>query len=370
MKTYYFIAGEPSGDDIGGPMISALKRMDGDAKIDGVGGPNMETSGVKSLFPYTDLHVMGLLEIIPHIFKIKRRIHETANDILNKNPDVVVTIDAPGFCKRVVKVLRKRNFKGKIIHCVAPSVWAWRPGRAKKMAKLMDAILCLFPFEPPYFEKHGLTSKFIGHPLADKHFPIKPVSSRGAPNIAVLPGSRESEIKRMLPIFMDALNGIETPMHLRIPTLPHLVEMVGNHCKTTHHTIEIITNSHNRDTAMASVDMALATSGTITLETGLRGIPTIVAYKMNIVTYWILKCLVKTQYMSLINIIAQNPIFTERLQNECSKDILKKDVFDLISSEEMRNLIQNNLKTIKKTIQCPDANLTSSAYAAKFIMEF
>ncbi|MDA0998848.1 MAG: lipid-A-disaccharide synthase, partial [Proteobacteria bacterium] len=204
----YLIAGEPSGDALGAKLMTALRaETGGGVEFAGVGGAMMTAEGLTTLFPMSDLTVMGIAEVLPNILTILSRIRQTAADVAARRADVVVTIDAPDFCFRVAKRLKGKGIP--LVHYVAPSVWAWRPGRARKIAALVDHVLCLLPFEPPYFQRVGLTATFVGHSILESGagsgdgtgFRSRHGIPPSAPLLAVLPGSRGSEITRLLTAF-------------------------------------------------------------------------------------------------------------------------------------------------------------------------
>jgi lipid-A-disaccharide synthase len=211
----FIIAGEPSGDKLGGNLMQGLKQLTNDQiTFCGVGGEMMQAAGLTSLFPMSDLTVMGLFEVIPSIPKIKRRIGQTVKAAIEMKPDVLITIDSPDFCLRVGKQLRQAYPDQFIVHYVAPSVWAWRPERAAKMANSVNHVLALLPFEPPYMQAEGMTCDFVGHPAASEDTPSKTLIKSVLSEldlqptdqiITILPGSRRSEIKRLLPVYMDAI---------------------------------------------------------------------------------------------------------------------------------------------------------------------
>jgi lipid-A-disaccharide synthase len=368
MQKIFIIAGEASGDDIGTEIIKAFKKKYPGVLIEGIGGPKMAEEGLVSLIPFHDLNIMGLTEVIPHIMTIKKHISSTATYILKTKPDLVLTIDSPGFTKRVAKHLRKMHYLGQVIHCVAPTVWAWRPGRAKKMAELFDGLLCLFKFEPAYFETYGLKSYFIGHPLADK---IKALPSSIATDntIALFPGSRRQEIQKLLPIFLKGLRNENHAKNVHIVTLPHLVKNIEAIVTKEQLPVKIITDLAEKETLLQHTKLVLAASGTVTLEMALRGIPTIVAYKVSWITYHLVKLLIKIPFVSLANILLGKEIFLERLQHDCTPKILKYDVMELLSNDQKYNFIQHELKKIKPLVACPEPGLTVCEYAVQLIME-
>ena len=240
MKKYtvFLSAGEPSGDFLGSQLMKALKKQLGaNVTFVGLGGSLMAAEGLPSLFPIEELSIMGLAEIIPHIRRIRNRIQETVEAIETIRPDVVVTIDSPGFNFRVGKRLKKRIKSIPLVHYVAPSVWAWRPKRAHAVAQFLDHLLVVFPFEPPYFLKEGLPTTFVGHPvvelglekLHDPTFRTRHEIGAQAPILTLLPGSRRGEISRLLPVFQETVVKLQQrypDLQVVIPTLPHLVDQI------------------------------------------------------------------------------------------------------------------------------------------------
>ena len=226
----YIIAGEPSGDQLGGRLINSIKeKMVGNIEFFGVGGPEMEAQGLQSIFPMSELSVMGLMEVLPRLPNILRRIKHTVNHILKTQPDVVVTIDSPDFSFRIVKELQGKGIP--LIHYVAPSVWAWKPSRAKKLADKLDHLLTLLPFEAPFFEDKGLSSSFVGHPVIESGFSqVSGLKFRADHNIpanepvlCLLPGSRINEVNKILPIIRDTIDGLDI---LDLHTVLPIVETV------------------------------------------------------------------------------------------------------------------------------------------------
>ncbi len=324
-KKFFMIAGEASGDYLGGNLIAAIKRQNPHAEFRGVGGAHMAREGLQSLFPIAELSVMGFLELIPHIPKIWRRINQTVAAIEQWQPDAVVTVDSPGFNKRVIKKLGRP--KGmKLIHYVAPSVWAWRPGRAKVMAKLFDHVLCLLPFEPPFFIEQGMRATFIGHPVIESDldqgdgasFRRDHGISSAAPLLCLLPGSRMGEVKRLLPLFMDVYRAlkIDDPQLVGvIPTLPHLESYIRQIADPS---AIIVTDSSQKKHIFASCNVALAASGTVSVELARAGVPMVMAYKVNWISAILARLLVKIQYFTLTNILLNRPAIPEFFQNQAN----------------------------------------------------
>ncbi len=348
MKKFFIIAGEASGDLLGAKLIKELKAQHPDSSFVGVGGALMKAEGLRSIFAMEELSVMGFLEVLPHIPQLLKRIKQTAEAIKSEKSDVVITIDSPDFCFRVMKKLR--DFKEvKKVHLIAPSVWAYRQGRAKKIAKLYDLLLAILPFEPPYFEKHGLKTVFIGSPIVEnapdfaqknhirnefrQSFNIDEV----APIVVVTPGSRSGEVKRIFPEFIEALNllAAEKPnLKVFIPLIDKtrdLVVEMSSALKAQYFLIE----AKDKSAALFAADFALAKSGTNTIEMSLYRLPMIVAYKINCITHFIVKRMVKIKFANLINLISNREIIVEMLQKKCRADLLFSELKKLIDDKSL-----------------------------------
>ncbi|MDR0640721.1 MAG: lipid-A-disaccharide synthase [Holosporales bacterium] len=299
----YIVAGEPSGDAIGAKVLRAIKT-EGSVDVSGVGGPHLAREGLDSLFNITEISHGGIIELIPHIRRIKQLIQMTIDDITKVRPDVLLTIDSPGFSFRIAKAVKNSNLGIKMIHLVAPSVWAWRKGRAKKVAKIYDALLTLFDFEPQYFLPHGLRTEFVGHPLMEDY--EESISLTRDDTILLMPGSRLQEIKQILPILLKVTDEYTGTSRVVIPTLPHLSRYVDGLVGSR--SIEIITNDKEKNELFRRAGLAIVASGTATLQLALAGCPMIVCYKMNRITYNIVKPFVKTKHIALGNIILNRPL--------------------------------------------------------------
>lgn len=343
----YLIAGEPSGDVLGGRLMQGLKALAGEGNIrfSGVGGPLMSAEGLASLFPMDELTVMGLAEVLPRIPNILKRIKQTDADIRAKNPDVIVTIDAPDFCFRVAK--RLNGFGMPIVHYVAPSVWAWRPGRANKVARLVDHVMCLLPFEPPYFERAGVAASFVGHSIlesgADKGdgaaFRARHNIGADEKVLLVLPGSRMSEISRLLDVFGETVRrtqAITGPCRVVIPTVAGVAAEVRQRTTNWDDTL-IIEGEGEKYDAFATADAALAASGTVSLELAMAGVPSLIAYRLSPLTAFIAKRLIRVKYASIINLILDKPAIPEFLQENCTAERMTPALADLLQSDRERD---------------------------------
>ena len=339
-KRIFVIAGEASGDFLGGQLLQSLQKINKDIEIHGIGGQQMAAFGLHSLFPMADLSIMGISEIIPHFFQILRRIKQTKDAIKKLHPDLLITIDSPGFCLKIAKYAKKIGIP--VVHYVAPSVWAWRPGRAKKLAKKIniDHLLCLLPFEPKFFTKHGLPATFVVHPVTevvlpdDSNFRQKLNISRESTLICLLPGSRKNEIQQHLQIFLDAVGKLPLTRRLEvvIPTMPHLLDYVMPLLSNTSVSVKVVTSVEEKWQAFMQSSIALAVSGTVSLELAYVGVPQVVAYKVSRITYWLAKCLVKVKYASLVNILNKQMVVPECLQNHCDPENLTLQLESILSN--------------------------------------
>jgi lipid-A-disaccharide synthase len=360
------IAGEASGDQLGARLLADLRALQQDLTVMGVGGEALAAQGLKSLFPMSDLSLMGLAEVLPKIPLILRRIKQTAKAITAFAPDIVITIDAPDFSKRLARRLQPLRRRGaKLVHYVAPTVWVWRPGRAKIMAKLFDHLLCLFPFEPPYFEKVGLPTSFVGHPLAMLSI-IKGDAGRlrqklgiraDQPVLCLLPGSRAGEVRRLLPVFLETFHKLkkQNPEWVAIlPTLENLKPLIGEIAPKGVH---ILTGPQDKLDAFALTAEqggAIAASGTVSLELAAQGCPHVIAYIMHPLTYWIARAVVKTPFVNLINILAGRAVIPEILQREVTSEKLLS-AFEKCYIGRMTQVSAFNAQLEKLAPPAPDA---------------
>lgn len=360
----FIIAGELSGDRLGASLIDGLSQVtNNDVSFFGVGGPLMEASGLDSLFEMSDLSLMGVVEIIPNIPMLINRINMTVNSIIAKKPDVLITIDSPDFCMRVAKKVRKILPNLKIIHYVAPSVWAWRPERAARMSKYVNHVLALLPFEPPFMEAEGMTCDFVGHPVAlspkistqAKANFKKRYNLQNGPIITVLPGSRVSEINRMCPIFNEVVSNIKK-MH---PNSEFILPVASSVEENVIHAVNgwtvkplLLLNKgkalkeieHDKFIAYSLSSAALATSGTVALELASKECPMVIAYKANWITTRMVKKLAKIDTANLINIITDTKVIPEHLFENCTVDNITESLSSLLNNNN------NQVEAMNKTM--------------------
>lgn len=313
----FIIAGEVSGDVLGAKIMREMPN----ALFVGIGGENMKRAGLKSLFPISDLAVMGAIEVLAHACTLTRRIRQTVDAIIGERPDFVLTIDSPGFARNVVERVRKSRGGKKLIanglrfhHVVAPQVWAWRPGRAKKYAKLFDKLYAFFDFEVPYFTKYGLDTVAVGHPISDGLIGGKYMGNRGK-TIAIIPGSRMSEVKRLLPLFRDAARQIHNKKpeyKFVIPTVETTHEYIEKSIKDWGVPVQLVDSAKRYD-LYAKTYIAIAASGTVSAELAMLHVPSIIVYKMNPITIWLVKQFIRVRWVSLVNILLKRGVYPELL---------------------------------------------------------
>lgn len=338
---FFFIAGEPSGDGLGGRLMTALKILcRGRVRFTGIGGPRMFEQGLSSLFPMPELSVMGLAEVLPHLPRLSRRLTQTVAEITARRPAAVITIDSPGFNFRVAKRLKGAGIP--LIHYVAPSVWAWRPGRAREVAGFLDHLLALLPFEPPYFEAEGLSCTFVGHPVvesgADKGdggaFRRRHGIADDDPVICVLPGSRHSETARLLPVFgatLGLLKRARPRLRAVVPTVVGVAGDVSGAAREWPVPALVVGGESEKFDGFAASDAALAASGTVSLELALARVPAVIAYRVNPLTAWLARRLIRVPYANLVNIVLEREVVPEFIQGDCRPQLLAPAIERLFS---------------------------------------
>lgn len=342
----FLVAGEPSGDQLGARLMSELRRQTGgQVRFAGVGGERMQAEGLESLYPMEELSVMGLAEVLPHLRRILRRLDETVAAARRMEPDAVVTIDSPSFTLRVMR--RLEGIGCPRIHYVAPQVWAWKPWRAKKMARYLDRLLALLPFEPPVFERHGLETTFVGHPVVETAgrsfdaaaFRQEHAIPATAPLICVLPGSRQAEVARLLPVFEEtiALLAKRLPdLHVVIPTVGSVRAAVQETTRAWPVPVTIVEGAEPRYTAFAASQAAIAASGTVAVELAVANLPAVIAYRVSPVTAFLARRLIRVRYVSLANLVLDRQVQPEQLQENCTPAKLADALGPLLDDPQVR----------------------------------
>jgi lipid-A-disaccharide synthase len=343
--TVFVIAGEPSGDRLGGAVMAGLRQLAPGVRFLGVGGPAMQAQGMTSLFPMEELSVMGIAEIAPKYFHLKRRIRETADAVIAARPDVMLTIDAPDFSLRVAKIVKERS-QVRTVHYVAPTVWAWRPGRAAKMARVIDQVLALFPFEPPLMQAAGMECDFVGHPVVaepvatDTEVAAFRAEIGGAPLVLVLPGSRRGEVERLAGRFGQTLGLVaaERPgMWVVLPAAGPVVELVRMAVAGWPVPVEVIDPGSDpggvrKRAAFRAADVALAASGTVSLELAAAGTPMVIGYDMNWITRAIMARMLIIDTVTLVNIVSETRVVPEYLGKDCQPGPMAKAILSVLDA--------------------------------------
>lgn len=379
----YIIAGEASGDIYGANLMRVLKQStDENIQIFGIGGEKMQEEGLKSLFDMSEISIMGFSEILPHIKKIITKIDQTVHDIIDKQPDIVLTIDSPGFCCEVVSKLRykdslkkkflrfvlgeknyevdKEKIKSKFIHYVAPTVWAYKPKRVFKFKKLFDHLIAILPFEPEYFKEVGLPCTYVGHPITENKFFLNESNFKQVKNIAnndklisIMPGSRKSEVKKMLPIFLRTIRYLNTQnlncenIKIAVPIVPSVKQEVTNILEKYEFEYFLIEDEPEKISCLKDSDFAIVKSGTGSFEVAMCGCPMVIAYKVSAISHILIKMMVKIKYANLVNIIADEEIIPELLQYECKPaQIAKKINFLFSNNKTMEHQIEKSKEIV------------------------
>jgi lipid-A-disaccharide synthase len=369
----YLVAGEASGDALGARLMAALRRRRADVTFAGVGGEAMAASGLGSLFPLHDLALMGLLEVLPRLYQLRRRLHQAAADIASRRPDVVVTIDSPGFTLRLLHAVRPLGVRR--VHYVAPQAWAWREGRVRHYHGLWDRLLCLLPFEPAFFARHGLPATFVGHPVlqsgADQGEPERFRTRHGvdpaARILTVMPGSRRTEVSRLLPILGAALRRLPEDL---VPAVPVAGPVAGSVTAATRdwaHRPVLVTDAGDKYDAFAASSVALTKSGTSTLELAMANVPMVVTYRVNPLTAAIARRLVTVPYAALVNLLAQREVVPELIQAACTPDRLAAAVRALLDDPTAASAQRAGFRDVLSQLR--PAGGTPSDAAAEVVLE-
>ncbi|WP_416237450.1 lipid-A-disaccharide synthase [Sulfitobacter sp. F26169L] len=349
----FILAGEPSGDKLGGALMAGLKQLHPDVVFEGIGGVQMQAEGLASRFDMSELSVMGLAEILPKYRQLKRRIAQTADAVIAQQPDVLITIDSPDFSLRVAKLVKARSAV-RTVHYVAPSVWAWRAGRAAKMARHIDQVLALLPFEPPYMQAVGMRCDFVGHPVVSE-----PVASRAdaqtfradhgiddAPLLMVLPGSRRSEVGRLGARFGEVVRQVKADnpaLRIVVPAAATVAASVLALTADWPDTTVLDPREGTYDAAMTqkraafrAADVALAASGTVSLELAAADTPMVIAYDMSPLSRMIISRMVKVDTVTLVNLVSQTRVVPEFIGKACVASDIADAIGDVMANPDQQ----------------------------------
>ena len=376
MTLIYISAGEASGDVLGARLIAALRKARPDLNFTGIGGERMAEQGMQSLFPYRELALMGLLEVLPRIRQLKRRLAETEADIITRQPALLVTIDSPGFTLRIAEAVKPRGIR--VMHYVAPQVWAWRPGRVKKLKQKIDDLLCLLPFEPEFFEAAGIPVSFVGHPVLESgvdqgdaaRFRTRHGLAATDRPLIIMPGSRRIEATRLLPIFGATLRAVlpQNPgLRPVIPVSPIVAPLVREAAVTWPGRpilVEDIADKHDAFAAAAENGAGLIKAGTSSLEMAVAGVPHIVAYRVNPITAAIARRLIKVPHASLVNLLCGREVVPECIQENCAPEKLTAALLPLLQNPAFITAQRQGFAETLAKLSAPEGTPSEAAAAA------
>jgi lipid-A-disaccharide synthase len=375
----FIITGEPSGDALGGALIAALRRRVGDGlRIAGIGGERMREQGIDSLAPLSDLAIAGVTEVVPRAPVIFRHVRNAVAAIRAAQPDAVVTIDSSGFSWRIAQRLRRHGERLPLIHYVAPMVWAWRAGRARRMARWYDHLLALLPFEPLYFRQVGLECTYVGHPVIDSGagqgdgdcFRAAHLIAPEDMVLTVLPGSRLGEVRRLMPIFAETLRLAEAEVgafRVVVPTVETVVDAVMEGVRDWPGRPIVSRGDPAKYDAFAASRAALAASGTVALELAMARLPMTVAYRLSRPTEILLDRVLKVRTVNLVNLILGRSVVAEHLGPHCTPEQLCASLVGLIRDEQVRAAHQEGYDAAIRLLGAGE--LSPSLRAADKILE-
>ncbi len=371
----FIVAGEESGDQLGFKLMRAVRARAPDVCFSGIGGKAMMGEGLSPLFPMDDIAVMGFLPVLARLPLLFKRIAQTAEAIIAQKPDVLVIIDSPDFTHRVARIVRKADPKIPIINYVSPTVWAWRPGRAKKMRAYVDHLLALLPFEPQaHLGLGGPLCTYVGHPLIERLGDLRPnaaeTAQRALPRLLLLPGSRRSEVARLMPIFRQTVALLVNtigPVEVLLPAVDRLADVITKQVRDWPVPVKVLRGETEKYAAFRSSRAALAASGTVTLELALAQVPFVAAYKVNPVEAMITRRVVRLSSVILPNIILGENVVPEFLQEDCTAVNLSSALVPLMRGDVARDVQLTAFDHVNELMQVP-AGESPSGLAAKIVL--
>ena len=356
MKKIFILTGEPSGDRLASKVISKLKNSKPDIDYLSVGGEHLKALGIKSLYDLKEITYLGFTRVLLNIFKIKKKINQTVDKIIEFDPDILFSVDSPDFTLRVAERVKKLRSGIKTIHYVAPQVWVWREHRVKKLKKFLDHILLLFPFEKKYFEKENINCTFVGHPLLEDNeknkIDISNIIGEDKKIISIFSGSRSSEINVLMPILLKFIKMMKekyNDIHFIFHTTNEHRETLKN--QVSHEDLEncdVISDEKIKSYILKKSFFAVAKSGTISLEICNANVPSIIIYKINFINFFIVKMLVKVKFANIINIAAGKEIIPELLQEKCNAKNIFNKVDEFLTNPDLSTNQINKFKEIIK----------------------
>ena len=375
MKKIFVLTGEPSGDKLASTVISKLKIDNPDIEYLSVGGTHIKKLGIQSIFDLKDITYLGFTSVLFNIFKIRKKINKTVDEIVKFNPDILFSVDSPDFTLRVAEKVKNINNKIKTIHYVAPQVWVWRKNRVKKIKKFIDHMLLLFNFEKKYFDEENIKNTFVGHPLIEKKenviTTLDNLISKDKKIISLFPGSRKSETSVLLPILLNFIKLMNKKnldhsfvFHATDENKEFIIDKVKN---TNFDNIDVISDENIKDQVLSNSIFAVSKSGTISLQISSANIPSIIIYKLSFINFMIFKLLVNVKFANIINIINDKEVIPELLQKECNAEEIYKTVTYFLKNPD---LIEKQLTDCKKTLEGIRSKSSSSSEAALILSNY
>jgi len=375
MKKIFILTGEPSGDKLASKVILNLKKINPNIEYLSVGGSNLKSLNIKSIYDLKEITYIGFTSVLFNIFKINNKINKTVASIIDFNPDILFTVDSPDFTLRVAERIKNKKPNIKTIHYVAPQVWVWREGRVKKMKKFIDHILLLFSFEKKYFEKEQMSCDFVGHPLLEKNnndkIDLNHVVGKNKAIVSIFSGSRISEINMLMPILLsfirlmnvkykDITYVFHTTSEQNVLIRSYLESSSLDNCQT-------ICDDQIKAHILKKSIFAVSKSGTVSLEICNAKIPSVIIYKMNFINFLIIKTLVKIKFANIINIAANEEIIPELLQSKCNSNNIYKTVSELLDTPSKMEKQVQKTQIVLDTLK---TNKSSSELASKVLNDF
>ena len=375
MKKIFIVTGEPSGDKLASTVIQKLKILNPNIEYLCVGGTHLNSMGINSIFNLKEITYMGFTSVLFNIFKIKKRIDHTVEEIIKFKPDILFSVDSPDVTLRVAERVKKINKSIKTIHYVAPQVWIWREGRVKKFKNFVDHMLLLFNFEKKYFDKENIPNTFVGHPLLEENkktsIDLSSLIKVNKKIISIFAGSRNSETTTLLPILCDFIKMMNRKsndyifiFHATNSNKDLIIDLIK---KLDLDNTQVISDENIKSQILNKSIFAVAKSGTVSLEICNSGVPSIIIYKINMINYFIMKLLVNVKFANIINIINNKEVLPELLQKECNAKEIYNSVQYFLKNPE---LIQFQLNTVRKTLDNIKSKTSSSEKSAIILSQY
>ena len=375
MKKIFIVTGEPSGDKLASTVISKLKYINPEIEYLSVGGANLKNLGINSIFDLKEITYLGFTSVILNLFKIRKKINFTVEEVIKFNPDILFSVDSPDFTLRVAEKVKKINNNIKTIHYVAPQVWIWRKNRVKKIKKFIDHILLLFNFEKKYFDEENIKNTFVGHPLLETKESAKTIIDNLLPKdkkiISLFPGSRKSETLILLPIlikFIQLVNDHHKDFffyfHVTEENKSSILNIISENNLPN---VDVISDENIKLNILSKSVFAVSKSGTVSLQISNANIPSIIIYKLNPINFFLFKLLANVKFANIINIINNREVIPELLQKECNAEEIYKTVIYFLNHPE---LIKKQLIECNKTLEGIKSNTSSSDQSTAVISSY